>query len=145
MILKYSNLAFVFKKARIDYITDLVISILFVIRLFATENIVLFHILKIYSKKKMHKWLPRRKLAKDRAALLSRITYKPYTCIQRALISLATGASSSHRFVIKCAFHLVPTFLRHADNMRISVFYRNVNEAVPRLTWVSRSCRKIRY
>ena len=80
----------------------------------------------------MHKWLPRRKLAKDRAALLSRITYKPYTCIQRALISLATGASSSHRFVIKCAFHLVPTFLRHADNMRISVFYRNVNEAVPR-------------
>ena len=52
MVLKYSNLAFVFKKARIDYITDLVISTLFVIRLFATENIVLFHILKIYSKKK---------------------------------------------------------------------------------------------
>jgi len=51
MVLKYSNLAFVFKKARIDYITDLVISTLFVIRLFATENIVLFHILKIYSKK----------------------------------------------------------------------------------------------
>lgn len=62
----------------------------------------------------MHKRLPRRKLAKDRAALSSRITYKPYTCIQRALISLATGASSSHRFVIKCAFHLVPAFLRHA-------------------------------
>lgn len=50
-------------------------------------------------------------------------SYKPLNiCIQRALISLATGASNSHRFVIKCAFHLAPplslTFLRHADNTR---------------------------
>jgi len=69
----------------------------------------------------VHKWLPQRKLAKDRAALSSRITYKPYTCIQRALISLATGASDSYRFVIKCAFHLVPTFLRHTDNASLIV------------------------
>lgn len=65
----------------------------------------------------MHKWLLQRRLAKDRAALSSRITYKPYTCIQRALISLATGASSSHRFVIKCAFHLAPhVFATHRQH-----------------------------
>lgn len=93
---------------------------------YSPRKMVLFRIIlkNLFSnKKKMHKWLSQSKLAKDRAALSSRITYKPYTCIQRALISLATGASSSHRFVIKCAFHLGPLSPRFCDTQTTREFH----------------------
>ncbi|KAL0107538.1 hypothetical protein PUN28_014688 [Cardiocondyla obscurior] len=93
---------------------------------------------RLLKKKKTRKKKEKTKKGLRRIARHCRITYKPYTCIQRALISLATDASSSHRFVIKCAFHLAPPspprFCDTQDNTRVSLFYHNVGGTITRST-----------